>query len=95
MGTILFLSLLLRLQSLFGDRLPQGEIEGTMKRLFACLAFCGSLSASAQDDNCTVLGIQDLTMTVLQLQAQVESQEAAISQLQTQLETQNVFQFDS
>ena len=89
MGTILFLSLLLRLQSLFGDRLPQGEIEGTMKRLLACLAFCGSLSASAQDDNCTVLGIQDLTMTVLQLQAQVESQEAAIAQLQTQLETQN------
>ena len=68
---------------------PLSELMGTMKRLLACLVLCAPLSGSAQDDNCTVLGIQDLTMTVLQLQAQVESQEAAIAQLQTQLETQN------
>ena len=65
------------------------ELVRTMNRFFAFLALCASLSALAQGDNCTVLGIQDLTMTVLQLQAQVESQEAAISQLQTQLENQN------
>ncbi len=78
-----------RLQSLFGDRLPLERTLSIMKQLIACLALCASLSAPAQGDNCTVLGIQDLTMTVLQLQAQVESQDVAIAQLQTQLENQN------
>ena len=44
-----------------------------MKHLLACLALCASLSASAQDDNCTVLGIQDLTQLVIQLQASIDS----------------------
>jgi uncharacterized protein YjbI with pentapeptide repeats len=47
-----------------------------MKRFLACLALCASLSASAQGDNCTVLGIQDLTQMVLQLQAEIDSLKA-------------------
>ena len=55
---------------------PQSELVGTMKRLLACLALCASLSASAQDDNCTVLGIQDLTQMIFSLKAQIDSLEA-------------------
>ena len=44
-----------------------------MKRFLACLALCASLSASAQDDNCTVLGIQDLTQMVFDHEAQLDS----------------------
>ena len=40
---------------------PQRELVRTMKRLLACLALCASLSASAQDDNCTILGVQELS----------------------------------
>ncbi len=57
-----------RLQSLFGGGLPQSDLVRTMKRFLACLALCASLSASAQGDNCTVLGIQDLTQMVFELQ---------------------------
>ncbi|MDA9001907.1 hypothetical protein N9H08_00440 [bacterium] len=32
-----------------------------MKCLLVCLVLCASLSASAQDDNCTVLGVQELS----------------------------------
>ncbi len=53
-----------------------------MKRFLACLALCASLSASAQDDNCTVLGIQDLTQMVFELQAQLNAQNATIDSLQ-------------
>ena len=56
---------------------PSSELVGTMKRLLACLALCASLSASAQDDNCTVLGIQDLTQMVFQLQAEIDSLKGA------------------
>ena len=52
---------------------PQRELIGTMKRFLACLALCASLSASAQDDNCTVLGIQELTQMVIDLQAELDS----------------------
>ena len=52
---------------------PQRELGETMKRLLACLVLCASLSASSQDDNCTVLGIQDLTQIVLSLQAELDS----------------------
>ena len=44
-----------------------------MKRFLACLALCASLTASAQDDNCTVLGIQELTQMVLALQTELDS----------------------
>ena len=54
-----------------------------MKRLLACLALCASLSASAQDDNCTVLGIQDLTQMVFELQTQLNAQDATIDSLQS------------
>jgi len=53
-----------------------------MKRLIACLALCASLSASAQDDNCTVLGIQDLTQMVFEFQGQLNAQDATIDSLQ-------------
>ena len=56
---------------------PQRELLGTMKRLFACLAICASLSASAQDDTCTVLGIQDLTQMVIELKAEIDSLKGA------------------
>ena len=61
---------------------PQRELVRTMKRLLACLALCASLSASAQDDNCTVLGIQDLTQMVFELQAQLNAQDATMDSLQ-------------
>ena len=44
-----------------------------MKRLLACLVLCASLSASAQDDNCTVLGIQELTQLVLEMQNDLDT----------------------
>jgi len=44
-----------------------------MNRFLACLALCASLSASAQGDNCTVLGIQDLTQMVFELQGEIDS----------------------
>ncbi|MCH1575826.1 MAG: pentapeptide repeat-containing protein, partial [Flavobacteriales bacterium] len=53
-----------------------------MKHFLACLALCASLSASAQGDNCTVLGIQDLTQMVFQLQTQLNAQDATIDSLQ-------------
>ena len=53
-----------------------------MKNLLACLALCASLSASAQGDNCTVLGIQDLTQMVFELQAQLNAQDATMDSLQ-------------
>ena len=40
---------------------PSSELVETMKRLLACLALCASLSSYSQDDNCTVLGVQDLS----------------------------------
>ena len=53
-----------------------------MKHFLACLTLCASLSASAQGDNCTVLGIQDLTQMVFELQAQLNAQDATIDSLQ-------------
>ena len=61
---------------------PQRELVRTMKRFLACLALCASLSASAQDDNCTVLGIQDLTQMVFEFQGQLNAQDATIDSLQ-------------
>ena len=52
---------------------PQSEIVGTMKRLLACLALCASLSASAQDDNCTILGVQELSSLYSELSASIDS----------------------
>jgi len=60
-----------------GVALDRAELIGTMKRLLACLVLCASLSASAQDTNCTVLGIQDLTQMVFQLQAEIDSLKGA------------------
>ena len=57
--------------------LSQRDLIGTMNRFFACLALCASLSASAQDDNCTVLGIQDLTQMVNELKAEIDSLKGA------------------
>ena len=68
-----------RLQSLFGGGLPQSDLVRTMKHFLACLALCASLSASAQGDNCTVLGIQDLTEMVLELSNQVGELEDSIA----------------
>lgn len=44
-----------------------------MNRLLTCLAICASIAASAQDDNCTVLGVQDLTNLAYSLQNQIDS----------------------
>ena len=44
-----------------------------MKRLLACLAICTSLSASAQDDNCTVLGVQELSGLYANLSTSVDT----------------------
>ena len=72
---------------------PQRDLIGTMKRLFACLALCASLSASAQDDNCTVLGIQDLTQMFFEFQGQLNAQDATIDSLQNAAMTRDsVFQ---
>ena len=56
-----------------------------MKRFLACLALCASLSASAQDDNCTVLGIQDLSQMVFDHGAQLDS--ISSSSLLTQIDS--------
>ena len=61
---------------------PPPDLVKTMKRFLACLALCASLSASAQGDNCTVLGIQDLTQMVFELQTQLNAQDATIDSLQ-------------
>jgi len=58
---------------------PQRELVETMKRLFACLAICASLSASAQDDNCTVLGVQELSSLYSELSASIDTIVAALS----------------
>jgi hypothetical protein len=50
-----------------------------MKRFLACLALCASLSASAQDDNCTVLGVQDLSSLYSELSASIDTIVAALS----------------
>ena len=52
---------------------PQSELVRTMKRLLACLALCASLSASAQDDNCTVLPVQELSLAYQDLNASIDS----------------------
>jgi hypothetical protein len=52
---------------------PQRELVGTMKRFLACLALCASLSVSAQDDNCTVLGVQELSLAYSDLNASIDS----------------------
>ena len=49
-----------------------------MKRLIACLALCASLSASAQDDNCTVLGVQELSSLYAELSASIDTIVAAL-----------------
>jgi len=60
---------------------PQSELVSTMKHLLACLAFCASLSASAQDDNCTVLGVQELSSLYSQLSSSIDTIVAALSDL--------------
>jgi hypothetical protein len=57
---------------------PQRKLVRTMKRLFACLALCASLSASAQDDNCTVLGVQELSLLYSELSASIDTIVAAL-----------------
>jgi len=52
---------------------PQSELVGTMKRFLACLALCASLSASAQDDNCTVLGVQELSSLYSELSQSIDT----------------------
>jgi hypothetical protein len=44
-----------------------------MKRFLACLALCASLSASAQDDNCTLLGVQELSALYYDLSQSIDS----------------------
>ena len=61
---------------------PQSEIVGTMKRLLACLALCASISASAQDDNCTVLGVQELSSLYSELSTSIDTIVTALSELQ-------------
>jgi hypothetical protein len=52
---------------------PQRELVRAMKRLLACLALCASLSSTAQDDNCTVLGVQELSLAYQDLNASIDS----------------------
>ena len=52
-----------------GVELDRVEILGAMKRLLACLVLCASLSAFAQDDNCIVLGVQELASLYSELSA--------------------------
>ena len=66
---------------------PQSELVGTMKRLLACLALCASLSASAQDDNCTVLGVQELSSLYSELSASIDTIVAALQITATQLQS--------
>ena len=61
---------------------PQREIVGTMKRLLACLALCASLSASAQDDNCTVLGVQELSSLYSELSQSIDTIVSGLAALQ-------------
>ncbi len=49
-----------------------------MKRFLACLALCASLSASAQDDNCTVLGVQELSLAYQNINSSIDSVTQAI-----------------
>ena len=56
-----------------GVALDRAEIVGTMKRLLACLVLCASLSASAQDDNCAPLSIQQLASDYSALMTEVDS----------------------
>lgn len=44
-----------------------------MKRLLACLTICASLSASAQDESCTVLGVQELSSLYSDLSASIDT----------------------
>jgi hypothetical protein len=76
---------IVRLQSLFGDRLPQSQLVGTMKRLLAYVVLCTSLSASAQDDNCTVLGVQELSAAYYDLNASINSITDSIDSLASTL----------
>ena len=57
---------------------PQGDLVRTMKRFLACLAICTSLSASAQDDNCTVLGVQELSSLYSELSTSIDTIVAAL-----------------
>lgn len=50
-----------------------------MKRLLACLALCASLSVSAQDDNCTVLGVQELSSLYGELSMSIDTIVSALS----------------
>ncbi|MDC0600142.1 pentapeptide repeat-containing protein [Flavobacteriales bacterium] len=61
---------------------PQRDLVETMKRLFACLAICASLSASAQDDSCTVLGVQELSQHYIQLLHTIDSLSEIVADLQ-------------
>ena len=49
-----------------------------MKRFLACLALCASLSTSAQDDNCTILGVQELSSLYSELSASIDTIVAAL-----------------
>ena len=49
-----------------------------MKRFLACLALCASLSASAQDDNCTILGVQELSLAYQNINSSIDSVTQAI-----------------
>ena len=60
-----------------------------MKRFLACLALCASLSASAQGDNCTVLGVQDLSSAYLNLSNSLDSVKTALNQIVSQLDSIN------
>lgn len=52
---------------------PQRDLVRTMKRLLACLALCASLSASAQDENCTILGVQELSALYSELSQSIDT----------------------
>ena len=52
---------------------PPPDLVKSMKRFLACLALCASLSASAQDDNCTILGVQELTLAYQELNTSIDS----------------------
>ena len=53
-----------------------------MKHLLACLALCASLSASAQDDTCTVLGVQELSSLYAELSASIDTILTGLQNLQ-------------
>ena len=55
-----------------------------MKRFLACLALCASLSASAQDDNCTVLGVQELSSLYADLSTSIN---AIVTSLQSAVDS--------